>query len=103
MMSENTTNRDRSRHVDVKAQYLRDLVRGGHVKLVKFAITQNFSDALTKILARTAFEEHREYMWGAFFSFYPTVETKIAPVMAHSIQFPCCQSSCALHMLISSH
>ncbi len=41
MMSENPTNRDRSRHVDVKVHYLRDLVRDGQVKLVKCAGTQN--------------------------------------------------------------
>jgi hypothetical protein len=35
MMSENPTNRDRSRHVDVKVHFLRDLVRDGHVKLLK--------------------------------------------------------------------
>ena len=64
MMSENPTNRDRSRHVDVKVHYLRDLVRDGHVKLVKCAGTQNVSDALTKSLARPAFEKHREHMWG---------------------------------------
>jgi hypothetical protein len=40
MMSENPTNRDRSRHVDVKVHYLRDLVRDGHVKLVKCAGTE---------------------------------------------------------------
>jgi hypothetical protein len=32
MMSENPTNRDRSRHVDVKVHYLRDLVRDCQVK-----------------------------------------------------------------------
>jgi hypothetical protein len=78
MMSENPTNlvcldrsrtltstcRDRSRHVDVKVHYLHDLVRDGHVKLVKCAGTQNVSDALTKSLAKPAFEKHREYMWG---------------------------------------
>jgi hypothetical protein len=48
MMSENPTNRDRSRHVDVKVHYLRDLVHDGHVKLVKCAGTQNVSDDLTK-------------------------------------------------------
>ncbi len=51
MMSENPTNRDRSRRVDVKVHYLRDLVR---VKLVKCAGTQNVSDALTKSLAQPA-------------------------------------------------
>ena len=31
MLSENPTNRDRSRHVDVKVHFLRDVVRDGHV------------------------------------------------------------------------
>ena len=53
-----------SGHVDVKVHFLRDLVRDGHVKLVECAGTQNVSDALTKRLARPAFEKHREYMWG---------------------------------------
>jgi hypothetical protein len=91
MMSENPTNRDRSRHVDVKVHYLRDLVRDGHVKLVKCAGTQNVSDALTKSLARPAFEKHREYTWGTrvpFSAFFSTVDTKIAPVMVYSVQFP---------------
>jgi hypothetical protein len=51
MISENPTNRD-SRHVEVKVHYLCELVRDGHVKLVKCAGTQNVSDALTKSLAR---------------------------------------------------
>ena len=34
MMSENLTNRDRSRHVDVKVHFLRDLVRDGHMRLL---------------------------------------------------------------------
>ena len=55
MMSENPTNRDRSKHVDVKVHYLRDLVRDDHVKLVQCAGTQNVSDALTKILTQPAF------------------------------------------------
>ncbi len=35
MMSENPTNRDRSRYVDVKVHFRRDLVRDGHVKILK--------------------------------------------------------------------
>jgi hypothetical protein len=34
MMCESTSNRDRSRHVDVKVHYLSDLVHDGHVKLI---------------------------------------------------------------------
>jgi hypothetical protein len=89
MMSENLTNRDRSRHVDVKTHYLRDLVVAGHVKLVKCTGTQNVSDVLTKSLKRPVFEKHREHMWGTrvpFSSFFSTVETKIAPVVDYSIK-----------------
>ena len=61
-VSENPTNLNRSRHVDVKAHFLRDLVRDGHIKLVKCAGTQNVSDALTKSLSRPAFQKHEEYI-----------------------------------------
>jgi len=42
MMSEKPTNRDRSRHVDVKEHYLRDLVRDGHVKLSNVQVLRMF-------------------------------------------------------------
>ena len=45
MMSENPTNRERSRHVDVRVHFLRDMVRDGAVKLLKCAGTQNVADA----------------------------------------------------------
>ena len=64
MMSEKPTNRDRSRHVDVKVRSLRDLFRDGHVKLVKCAGPQYVSDAWTKSLSRPAFEKHKEFMVG---------------------------------------
>ncbi len=69
MMSENSTNRDRSRHVDVKVHFLRDLIRDRHIKLVKCAGTQNVSDALAKSLPRPAFEKHREHMVGNVIGF----------------------------------
>ena len=64
MMSENPTNRDRSRHVDVKVHFLRDLVRDGQIKLVKRDGTQNVDDALPKSLPQPAFEKHKECMVG---------------------------------------
>jgi hypothetical protein len=90
IMSENPTNRDRSRHVGVKVHYFRDQNRDGHVKLVKFTGTQNVSDTLTKIFPRPDFEKHREYMWGtrvSFSSFFSTVDTKVTPVMTDRIHF----------------
>jgi hypothetical protein len=89
MMSENPTNRDRLRHVDVKVHYLHDLVHDGHVKLVKCTGTQNVSDVLTKSFTRPAFQKHREHMWGTrvpFSAFFSTVETKIASVMVYNIK-----------------
>ena len=51
-------------YVDVKVHFLRDLVRDGHVKLLKCEGPQNVSDTLTKSLPRPAFEKHREFMVG---------------------------------------
>ncbi len=76
MMSENPTNRDRSSHVDVKVHFLLDLVRDGHVNLIKCVGTQNVSDTLTKSLPRPEFEKHREFMVGTrvpFSVFHPGV------------------------------
>ena len=80
MMSENPTNRNRFRHVDVKVHVLRDLVRDGHVKLLKSADTRNVSDTLTKSLPRPASDEHREFMVGTrvpFSVFYANVNPSI--------------------------
>jgi hypothetical protein len=60
MMSENSANRERARHVDTRVQYLRELVRDGHVKLSKCACPQNVADALTKSLPRPALAKHRQ-------------------------------------------
>ena len=91
MMSENPTSRDRSRHVDVKVHFLRDLVRDGHIKLVKCAGTQNVSDALTKSLPRPAFEKHREYciclvLEVPFSAFYTTAVNLRMPIVAYVIK-----------------
>jgi len=88
-MSENLTNSDRLGHVDIKVHYLRDLVRDGHVKLVKYAGPQNVSDALTKILARRAFEKHREYMWSALFSLLSLVQSILKSPLEWPISFSC--------------
>jgi hypothetical protein len=91
MMSKNHTNRDRSTHVDVKVHFLRDLVRDGHVKLLKYAGPQNVSDSLTKSLPRPAFEKHREFMVGTrvpFSAFYTKATTAIEPIVAYVIKLP---------------
>eukprot|EP00961_Rhodomonas_salina_P190841 2574721-Rhodomonas_salina.1 len=50
LMSENPVNADRSRHIDTRIYWLRDMVRAKIVKLRKCAGTQNVADALTKSL-----------------------------------------------------
>jgi len=70
MMSENPTNRDRSKHVHVKVHYLRDLVRDGHVKLFKCAGTQKVSDVLTKSSTQPALRNTANIMmWEPVYPF----------------------------------
>ena len=83
-MSENPTNRERSRHVDVRVHFLRDMVRDGAVKLIKCAGTQNVADALTKSLPKPAFHKHREFLHGtakSFSAFYAAAH--VNPVAAY--------------------
>jgi len=84
LMSENPTNRERSRHVDVRVHFLRDMVRDGAVKLIKCAGTQNVADALTKSLPKPAFHKHREFLHGtaqSFSAFFASA--RVSPVAAY--------------------
>ena len=83
LVSENPTNRERSRHVDVRVHFLRDmvLVRHGSVKLIKCAGTQNVADALTKSLPRPAFQKHREFLEGTAQSFSAFFASTYDPVV----------------------
>ena len=84
LMSENPTNRERSRHVDVRVHFLQDMVRDGAVKLMKCAGTQNVADALTKSLPKPAFHKHREFLHGTaqpFSAFFASAS--VSPVAAY--------------------
>ena len=87
LMSENPTNSERSRHVDVRVHFLRDMVRDGAVKLIKCAGPQNVADALTKSLPKPAFHKHREFLRGtcaSFSAFYATAHaTPVAAYVSH--------------------
>ena len=77
-MSENPANRERTRHIDTRVHYLRELVRDGHVKLLKCAGPQNVADALTKNRPRPALAKHRQYTWDKrilFSAFYLSLKT----------------------------
>jgi hypothetical protein len=92
MMSKNPANRQRTRHVDTRVHYLRELVRDGHVKLLKCAGPQNVADALTKSFPRPAFSKHRQYMWGTripFSASYLSLKTGRPPTASYNIITPC--------------
>ena len=92
MMSENPANRERTRHVDTRVHYARELVRDGHVKLLKCVWPQNVANALTKSLPRPALAKHRQHMWGTsipFSAFYLSLKTGRSPTAAYHIITPC--------------
>ncbi len=77
----------------MKVHFLRDLVRDGHVKLVRCVGTQNVSDTLTKSLPRPAFEKHREFMveTGVPFTAFHASETNAVehePLAAYVVKLP---------------
>ena len=88
MMSENPADRKSIRHVDTRMHYLRELVRDGHVKLLKCARPQDVADALTKSLPRPAVAKHRQYMWGTripFSAFYLSLKTGRSQTASYNI------------------
>ena len=90
MMSENPANRERTRDVDTRVHYLRELVRDGHVKLLKCEGPQNVADALTKSLPRPALAKHRQHMWGTripFSAFYLSLKTGRPPTVPPTVSY----------------
>ena len=88
MMSENPANRERTRHVDTRVHYLRELERD----VLKCAGPQNVADALTKSLPRPALAKHRQYTWGTripFSAFYLSLKTGRSPTASYNIITPC--------------
>ena len=84
LMSKNSTNRERSRHFDVRVHFLRDMVRDGAVKLIKCTGTQNVADALTKSLPKPAFHKYREFLHGtaqSFSAFFASA--RVSPVASY--------------------
>ena len=51
---------DKSKHIDIKYHYIRDMVQRGEVKLQYVATDEHIADVLTKPLARVKFEYFRE-------------------------------------------
>ena len=51
---------DKSKHIEIKYHYIRDMVQRGAVKLQYVATEEHIADVLTKTLARVNFEYFRE-------------------------------------------
>ena len=51
---------DKSKHVEIKIQYIRDMVQRGVVKLQYIATNKQIDDVLTKPLSIVKFEYFRE-------------------------------------------
>ena len=61
-MSENTVHRERSRHIDVRKYYVRELVEDKLIKLMPCFTKEMTADALTKSLVYPSFRTHRNTM-----------------------------------------
>ena len=59
-LSENLVFHDKSKNIEIKYHYIRDMVQRGVVKLQYVATNDQIADVLTKTLARVKFEYCRE-------------------------------------------
>ena len=59
-MSKNPMFHDKSKHIEIKYHYIRDMVQRGAVKLQCVATDKQIADVLTKPLSRVKFEYFRE-------------------------------------------
>ena len=51
---------DKSKHIEIKYHYIKDMVQRGAVKLQNVATDEQIADVLTKPLAKVKFEYFRE-------------------------------------------
>ena len=59
-MSENPLFHDKTKHIEIKYHYIRDMVQRGAVKLQYVVTDDHIADVLMKPLARVKFEYFRE-------------------------------------------
>ena len=59
-LSENPVFHDRSKHIDMKYHYIRDIIQKGNVKLQYISTDEQVTDLFTKPLARVKFAYFRE-------------------------------------------
>ena len=59
-LSENPVFHDKSKHIEIKYQYIRDMVEKGVIKLQYVATDEQVADVLTKSLSKVKFEYFRD-------------------------------------------
>jgi ATP sulfurylase len=59
-LSENLVFHDKSKHIEIKYHYIRDMVRRGVVELRYISIDEQIVDILTKPLSRVKYEYFRD-------------------------------------------
>ena len=59
-LSENPDFHDKSKHIEIKYHYIRDMEQRGAVKLQYVVMDEQIADVLTNLLARVKFEYFRE-------------------------------------------
>ena len=59
-MTKNITFHDKSKHIEIKYFYIRDMVHNGAIKLYYLSTYEQFSAVLTKPLSQVKFEYFRD-------------------------------------------
>jgi hypothetical protein len=59
-LSENPVFRDKSKHIEIKYHYIRDMVQRKAIHVMYLSTHEQVADVFTKLLARMKFEHFRE-------------------------------------------
>ena len=64
-LAENPLSSSRSKHIDVRHHFLRNLTEEGVIKITHVPSEKQHADILTKALPRSIFEVHRDFALGS--------------------------------------